>query len=210
MPYNANDYSVQVTLAGDTLTPRDVTVGTWAIKAATGEAEFVDALSAFATFYLSMAGYLANSVSAAPNVHEISMYHLSEPEPRIPVLTVPFSLGPGGEGLPNEVALCTSFAAASESGVPAGRRRGRVYFGPIDAAFMDGEDYSRPLGVLRTALATATADLADNLVTGGWQLAVRSRVDQTLRPVVRGWVDNEWDIQRRRGREATNRTQWTL
>jgi len=36
---------------------------------------------------------------------------------------------------------------------------------------------------------------------------VWSGVDATGRAVVRAWVDNEWDTQRRRGTTATERTE---
>lgn len=127
-------------------------------------------------------------------------------------------------GLPYEVAVCLSFhgdltgLAETIPGGPAGpagdthpraRARGRMFMGPLTLTLID-TNFTAPtmLAAYRTNLAAAGAALRDNanLTADGVDWCVFSRTSALISPVVGGWVDNEFDTQRRRGRAPTART----
>jgi len=137
-----------------------------------------------------------------------------------PVATRTFTLPApytGAKPLPQQLAACISFHAdltgVSEHGPggtrPAARRRGRVYFGPLnDIALQEG---SGGIGaqtiatVVFTDLAKAFGVLKTNLATDNWTLSVFSRVDGLAYQVVGGYCDDAWDVQRRRKQITTGR-----
>lgn len=128
-------------------------------------------------------------------------------------LTAPDS-GLGDDSLPLEVACCLSFkgvARVSGSGdiSSAARRRGRVFIGPLDQrAVGDVTVVERPvpsdvfMGDLVTCASALKAAVAGD---GGQGWVIWSRAAHSLVAVSDGWVDNEWDTQRRRGMDATVR-----
>lgn len=125
-----------------------------------------------------------------------------------------------GDGLPSECSAVLSFHGnltdvpeeapdAGDAGTapdrPRARRRGRIYFGPLLAAtvFMDN-------GVPRFGSPGLLAAMGARLVASGLSMNLRwsiySDQDRTFYPVLGGWCDNAFDIQRRRGEEATVRS----
>lgn len=133
-----------------------------------------------------------------------------------PLGVQPFTLltGIGADSqLPNEVALCVSFAGFPLPGASPARYKGRVFVGPLikDAVQQDPATVQPILDPdLRQCAAAAAKRMADELVADGTELCVWSRADAAYHPVVRGWVDSELDTQRRRGRRTTVRTTWVL
>lgn len=209
MAITSNDYQVQIELASVSNVAADSIVNTFAVKALDGSASFSALAGAFGTFYGSLSPHLATTISGSANAHHFRLYHLSEPEPRPPVYVSRFGQAGSGSPLPAEVAICSSIAAAAPAGQRPARRRGRVYIGPLNSG--TGEvvgGYLRPKTSAINGIANATEALATFLVGINWQLCVWSRADNTLFPVVRGWVNNEYDTQRRRGPEATARQVW--
>lgn len=114
--------------------------------------------------------------------------------------------------LPNEVACCLSYRAAPSPGVPPARLRGRVFIGPLntDAVLSTGPSGAQPSDDLILALANAGSGLVDNasINTLGVYWVVYSRAGDLFSIVTDGWVDNEFDTQRRRQVDATVRTPW--
>lgn len=140
------------------------------------------------------------------------------------------------QALPNEVAACISFTgalagvlelggeeeiptprAAQRMGAPPthlgrakpkSRRRGRIYVGPLNkGAVGSGAVANNALNdAFLAALLGATHDLTETTTTGNWLWSVWSRRDATLYPVVSSWVDDEADIQRRRGQQHKTKT----
>jgi hypothetical protein len=105
--------------------------------------------------------------------------------------------------VPREVAVCLSFF--SERNLK--RQRGRLY---IPAPFLYGS------GITGNRPASDKRDLVAGLVPlftglGGVDVdwCVWSRRDLVARPVTHWYVDDEFDVQRRRGFRATTRTQGT-
>lgn len=144
---------------------------------------------------------------AAYSELRIKLYDMTDPEPRAPVvdqLVVP-TLGPSASTgmLPPEVALCVSFAAEPQSGVPQARRRGRVYIGPLKAS---ANSAGRPNTGIATTLATSAGTLlAASDSSADWSWVVYSRTNDSFATVASGWVDNEFDIQRRRHMSVSDR-----
>ncbi len=100
---------------------------------------------------------------------------------------------------PRELALCLSYY--SEVNRP--RFRGRIYL-PLGALFTGSALGARPDNSLQTKLAgLASAFGGLGGVDVDW--SVWSDRDQEARPVSHWWVDDEWDVQRRRGLRATGR-----
>lgn len=105
--------------------------------------------------------------------------------------------------VPREIALCLSFYSEFN----AKRRRGRLYF-PAAWLTTTAGMTSRPAAAMRTFLGEI-AVILQNLggIDDDW--SIWSPTDQEARKVTNWWVDDEWDIQRRRGRRGTTRTTGT-
>lgn len=163
------------------------------------------ASSALQTCYQAMRTHYSNLM--AQNGHEIKWYRLSDPEPRAPVRldTFNFSTAPSIAPIPTEVAMCVSFQGVASSGVPQSRRRGRIYFGPLNTNAIGADAYLT--STVRTAAVNAWGALLDaSQAATEWKWAVYSTVNGTGVNVDNGWVENAFDTQRRRGRRATIRT----
>lgn len=143
----------------------------------------------------------------------IKVYDWADPEPRVPILdeslgmTAATSTTDGA--LPGEVALGVSYLAAQESGVPAARRRGRIFLGPLRSSLLSGaaDVASRPNAAARLQISLAAAQLASGTASCRW--AVYSRRDQAFRQILNGYIDNAFDTQRRRGVAVTSRQAFT-
>lgn len=197
-------YRVQMTLKTDDLNPANFVTNTWyvlGVDVADAE-EFKDTL---VTEYGTLMTYWSPLLQ--PNTHEFKIYDMEDPEPRAPVSEGTWSLSsnPSGTALPPEVALCLSFQAPKMSGQVQARRRGRIYFGPFNTAAI-GTD-GRPISGLVTALSAVGDGIIVASGATSWNWATHSSYSPTTGLAVdNGWVDNEFDTQRRRGREWTTRT----
>lgn len=212
MPITAADFQVQASLQGATGIPADRFVNTLAFRHnGIGSPTFLGLTNSIRDFYAALTSYMPASSLLGGNNLTCTVYSLVDPLPRAPVFVQQYAVSFGSsDPLPTEVAVCSSFAATAASGVPPARRRGRIYVGPLAESANSSSGQSRPLPAFITALADATEDLATDAVLSGFDLSVWSRRDSELFPVARGWVDNAWDTQRRRGIEATARTSWAI
>ena len=126
-----------------------------------------------------------------------------------PINITPLDLGlVSDEGpMPLEVAICNSQRAAGGIGLSGARRRGKHYLGPWGNEVTTTSDVGLPAPanvVLNTIrLASVNLLLIGDTLDGDW--AVWSRSDAAMFPVVGGWIDNEFDTQRRREVDATLR-----
>lgn len=159
----------------------------------------------------SVASYLSSTIVRTTDACHIEFWDIDGTPPRTPMHVVPFTLaGPTvtNNNLPLEVALCSSFRAEYVSGEPAARRRGRVYVGPLTTgALTSGAGVpGTPSPTFIETVAQATMGLASAFSP----LHVWSRTDDMIRRVVAGWVDNEFDTQRRREHDATAREAWSI
>lgn len=106
--------------------------------------------------------------------------------------------------VPRELAVCLSYYA--DRNVP--RQRGRLYM-PY-ALFATSSDAGlRPPANIRTAVLPAFVGLFENLGGANVDWVVWSRLQQIARKVTNYWVDDEWDIMRKRGLRATTRNSGT-
>ena len=151
-------------------------------------------------------GPSANIASFVNRLASINYYDMSTPEPRIP-LTVPLTLNTAVNttGLPQELAVCLSFRGQ----LPISpRRRGRIYFGPLSNHgdnIASGTSSIFPFvgTIIRQRLVEHAKDLRN---TGlGWSIRSSVPFDNYVL-VDQGYVDDAFDIQRRRGHETTVRT----
>lgn len=184
----------------------------------------LDVSAAIADFYNEPTGvgaetilgaYYSQIVSRAADTSVVRTFDLADPMPRTPILEYFFNMVGHSEAnsLPYEVALCSSFTAdgAGES-APIRRRRGRIYTGPFNLDALQGGAVPTPAVTLVDTLVAATERLVTTVgdVATSTFLGVYSRVDGLIRPITSGWVDNEFDTQRRRQRDATARTEWDV
>jgi hypothetical protein len=159
----------------------------------------------------------------------VKLYDAVSAPPNIPLRTQTFSISGAGQtdfSLPAEVALCGSFQGTPTSGTDQARRRGRIYFGPLDAASLAASASDGfPSLDLRQSLLAALLRLrqaSENSTTWDWGVyskGSRNRVlqpDGTMRatgslrapiftPVTDVWVDDRFDTQRRRGTKPTSK-----
>lgn len=195
---------VQVTLAMLSGIPEDAATNVWHFDDGEQSATWESIASALEDFYAAFR--IAFSPLVANQGHEIKMYRVSDPEPRAPVYQTVFQLGAAtsGSALPPEVSVVLSYHAEQVSGVPQARRRGRVYLGPLNTSQV-GSDGRLSTVCLTNVENAVDALLAEQATFGLWKWSTHSKVSNSGAEVAGGWVDNEPDTQRRRGREATVR-----
>lgn len=104
---------------------------------------------------------------------------------------------------PREIAMCLSYYADRN----VRRHRGRLYV-PGNWIQSGGSIGPRPTATHRTKVGDLATLLTD---IGGPEVVwcVYSKADLQARPVTTWWVDDEWDIQRRRGMRGQTRTTGT-
>lgn len=206
-------HNVQITLPSTTGLAKDAVVNSWwVLGGAKGDGPANALLVAFQGFYSTVGPWINGSVSRA-QLTNFKVTSETDPKPRLPwaeadAISLP---APNGAQLPREVAICTSFRGEYLSGTVNARRRGRVYIGPLTDDSMTAQ--ATPGETFKSAIVTATRELAEELqeyAGGAYALGVYSRVNDGISQVVAGWVDNEFDTQRRRGLAATSRNVWSL
>lgn len=195
---------VMARLQMDSGVPNDAVVNVWHADCtllANGDQEFVDDLAAF---YESIKGLL--SANVALTGHRLIAYNMTDPEPRAPIIEQGFTFSAtGSQAMVPELAICLSFQADRISGVSQARRRGRVYIGPLNNSVTSTTDPSVATSV-HEGIKDAGADLLSfSLASANYKWCVYSTADDALYEVSNGWVDNAFDIQRRRGLEASVR-----
>lgn len=198
------NYSLQVTTWPVSGLQADASTNTYSCVA-DDDAAAGDFAQAVLTMHKSIVTLYPNLVRQTD--HTYKLYDRSDPAPRVPVEegTWDFTGAPTGTAIPPECALCLSFQGDPESGVSQARKRGRVFIGPLKDAGL-GTD-GRPASSIITTLATAGGVLlaaSDADATWTWTVFSQSASDSFT--VTNGWVDNEYDTQRRRGRIPTSRT----
>ena len=196
----------QVQLQIDSALPEDRPVNTFHFNVVTVNDTTLDLIAAvlkgaYDSFATTFSGVVAQ------NGHGLKMYRMTDTPPRVPVYDDTFNLdtNPSGDGLPPEIAICVSFQGDRVSGEPQARRRGRIYLGPCK------EDDNAATGTPGAGLVTAAAAFGQYILDAsvldtGWTWCVYSTVDNELVDITNGWVDNAWDVQRRRGLTPTSRT----
>nr|CRY97791.1 hypothetical protein [uncultured prokaryote] len=201
------NYYAQVALASTSGETADVAINTFAVThQGTLTGSDVDAWqAAILDFYddIKVAGGL---YGRAKTGHESKFLKATMAKPNYPLYNRSWSLTSASNPLelPNEVALCVSYASDGFPLVPRARRRGRIY---ISGWQSTKNSAGRPTSSTRTALATAYQTYAvailaiTDMAPGVW-----SRSTGDVFPIDRTWCDDEWDTMRSRGGKSTVRT----
>lgn len=144
----------------------------------------------------------------------IKMYDLAQPKPRVPYYTATDTFAGSSattSAIAPEVALCVSYQADYINGVNPQSQRGRIYVGGIGTGVTNGTGSAFPVPgttLINNACAAAST-LAAGPIATNWHWVIWSRKLGVYWTVTKGWVDNAFDTQRRRGQKATARTLWT-
>jgi len=204
------DVRVQIVLHTVNNVSEDYATNSWCVAGSDIYGQTTAITTAFKDFYDDIVADLSSNI--AQNGHEAKYYDLPGTPPNYPFEEDVWNLvsAPSGTPLPDEVAMCLSFQGERVPGFPQNRRRGRVYIGPLDISWLntDGRPIASRISNLTTAAATLGASLA--ALTPTVALSVWSVTDGAAVPVTDGWVDNAWDTQRRRGKDATSRTTYVV
>lgn len=212
-------YRAQVAFAQESGLPEDVITNTFHFTSAAPlvAADLGDLADAIEGFYKdpngvgdAIQGYFGAPTDQGG--HEITIYDLADPKPRVPVLSRVWALGldPTAAAYPAEVACCLSYAAAPVSGQSQARRRGRLFIGPLKATAgtADANGQQRPTAALISCLNDAAvrlqAEVQLNVLNTDW--VVYSPTANTSAVVESAWVDNAFDTVRSRGPAPTTKT----
>jgi hypothetical protein len=162
-------------------------------------------------------GYMSPTLSHVTNSARIQYYDLTAALGGSgtlgpPISTTFFALGGGGgTPLPSELALALSYHAEyttiPEHGPgarPRARYRGRIYLGPLTTAAM-AQDSTTHRSIVSPGASQSIVASAKALLLAEPSWSVWSRKDRVLRRVVGGWLDDAFDIQRRRGEDPVAR-----
>jgi hypothetical protein len=214
---------VVVTFGAQSGVARDACMTDWTFSSPTPNV--LTALQAFynathVTWATAVNAYLSPSISRAANGCVFHVYDMSGPLSGLgpmgpPIQTSTWQLGGGGGlPLPSELAVVLSYHASDtsipEHGTgtrPRSRYRGRIYVGPLQQSAL-AQDSTTHRATVTTAVRETLTASAVSLLAAEPTWSVWSRKDKVLRPVVGGWVDDAWDIQRRRGEDPLVRTNW--
>lgn len=168
-----------------------------------------------ATF--SLAAWLSPWLSRAANLAEQLTYDLTNFLGGQPTLGAPigvnlWTLGATAQApLPQEICCALSIHALDnlipEHGPgtrPKSRYRGRVYLGPLGNSVLATASGNR--AQVNTVFRADVALIANALLAAEPSWGVFSRKDRIVRPIIGGWIDDDFDVQRRRGTDSTVRT----
>lgn len=208
-------WTAQVAFESATTLPKDRMVNTFSFEGSESVTDVSNIDDMLVDFYTNE--QISNSISdffpsqTYSGDYTVSVYCLDDPEPRVPRGVFPHSFTPSVlTAFPTEVSLVLSFHGDFVSGVNLQRQRGRIYL-PALAASLNVSP-GRPATTFINDVLSAAGELADAAAAStAFDWVVWSRAgNTTYGPVNQGWVDDEWDTQRRRGRSAANRYPWNI
>ena len=216
----------QVCLAADSSIPADIAINTFHFDAQPTGLPLAPTLEQLVTgerdgspdergmngdlsdLYNDISDHLSSAID--PSNSRIKWYNLDTPAPRFPFLELPMDsfITTSTSALPSELAIVSSFQADPVQGVNQARRRNRVYLGPLGGNTInttDGRIGSLATGIIKDAFVNLAQNSNGAL---SWAWVIYSPTSGVYTAVDSGWVDNAFDIQRRRGIEATIRNTW--
>lgn len=179
-------------------------------------------------FYDAIGPYLSSCVSRVAGTSTVDLFdiadHLDGSPHGSPYFSDSFAptAATGADSLPWEVALAITLHGAGRSTAlvevpddgdiagpdpgtardrPKQRRTGRIYVGPFHTSVLDGTGAGRPWATFLSDLEDAFLDLCNAIkaITGGGELGVWSRANESVYALEAFSVDNAFDTQRRRG-----------
>lgn len=174
----------------------------------------------------ALSAYLSLDVLRTANSARMLFYRVDvlgedAGSPDLVVDWTPGAAPAGVRSLPSEIAVVLSLSADTTNVPervgntrPASRRRGRLFFGPLNDLALslaaDATGVQRPSDAIQDDLRTA-ADALENdsknvmNLNAGLFWSVYSTVDNAARNIVKVSTDDAFDVQRRRGPDATAR-----
>lgn len=157
-----------------------------------------NASNAVKTFYNEMGALLGKQVGFMT----FKSYDLGAPPPRDPLEIGGLTVASSAASLPSEVAICLSYWNGV---VPRPRKRGRIYVGPLKQSVIDNTPVvPRVSSSTRSTLTSAAGTAFNTISLVTWGLL--SQVDEVIWSIDSVYVDDAFDIQRRRGEDPTTRT----
>lgn len=213
-------HEVQVSIPYFNALPRDCATNVLHFNRFGGapiESNFVDLVDVLTVFYSTIynqTGFGGAAPYANPDGTRYKIYDLDDVTPRAPVYETvePFGYDATSEcTMPPETAVCCSFSGVGLSGTPLASQRGRMYLGILgDGVVSLGTSGQFPTvgEAFRNFVNSAAQALVGNASTAGWIWVVLSRKLSTTYPVVKGYCDDAFDTQRRRGQDTTIRSTW--
>lgn len=148
--------------------------------------------------YVAFAGNLSGAVSGMT----IKGYKAG-PNPAGPDFSKNYAITGGGQASVAEVCCCLSYATVDDPERSVPRGRGRLYIGPLGGSKLMEE---RPHTTLREAIIALGQAFASAGFAGNTTWKMKSVRDNAYRKIESIWVDDAWDIQRRRGLAPSART----
>lgn len=211
---STDKYVAAVTLQTKSGIKKDYVRNVWAFAGGSGS-DLDDAAainSHLATFYGAMANWSKElNAGATVDVYKVDLVTGKLSTPFTSSWHAAMVTVGANAPLPSEVACCLSIHGSLAGLVeragttrPAARHRGRLYLGPWDSNWcsQDATTFRPSASTLANVINGAATTLmgATDVTWSVW-----SRTNKAFYPVSGGFVDNEWDTQRRRGTQATAR-----
>lgn len=204
----------------------DDQLNTFFVSATTGAVGPVSdgAQGAAATMRNFIDSQMPASLFTSTPVAEVTTFNMLDPEPRVPieVITMNSVSLSGSQALPEEVSMVVSYQGVPISGQSMRQRRGRMYLPTFVVTQLDEDTSTIWNSAVVANAASMMENIRDDLEAADLHLVVFSRVAAAAAGgtllnqakagatiVNNGWVDNEPDTQRRRGRPGGTKTAWS-
>ena len=208
---------VQATLNPSSGLPKDGTTNVryFEVSALRSEAEYIAVATSICDAWQAYFGDIFSFFSQLlDGTATYKAYNLDQPKPRTPIYVDTRTIGgvTAGNIMPAEVAVVTSFQANPLAGESQARRRGRNYLGPLKNTVIDAST-----GLVTTSYRTFVKNAELDFITAisniveptTWGVVhAYDQPGQSISYVTNGWINDEPDTQRRRGRTQTTRTLW--
>lgn len=158
--------------------------------------------------------YMSECISRASDACVIKYYdvstHLDGSAAGAPFEVDTWTLGAGGsaEPLPEQICAVASFYdVLTAADITTGRHRGRIFLGPLNGSAYEADSFGH--AILHSDLL---ADISLNMAalqasTPQW--STWSRAGAMMNPVIGGFCEQQFDVQRKRQLRATSRSTWT-
>jgi hypothetical protein len=172
--------------------------------------------SRLSTFYTYLAANVLSRQLAGTGV--IRYYDMTDPKPRVPVVESPLNFTSAltsSSGLPGEVAIVLSMKAEPKAGSAPGRRRGRIFLGPIVTSMVEDDGITGDIRIISAKMAgvLGAAQTMARGSGGSFRLAVYSPTTMassnslatSFEDVELLTMDNALDTVRSRGSRRTQR-----
>jgi hypothetical protein len=208
---------------------RDEVINTWHYQLTPefpGPVDYTNWVDNYRAFMTAIGTYMSPAMSVTPGDLNVAFWLL--PTERGPLGAPEYEVNAapatavGAQSAPSEVSICLTLEA-DQTGIPenapggarpGARRRSRKYLGPLGtgAFFTEATTFEcRPQNLVTTTIPPAYRDhMGTAMRADNWDPVCFSKTNWDAYPVVRAWIDNAFDTQRRRGQDPTVKYPVTL